>query len=423
MNLKGKRLLILGGARLSCEIVKHAKALGIVTAVTDYYPLEKCPAKQAADEAYFEDTSDTEAMAAFIREKKFDGVITGFTDSVLPYYAEMCEKAGLPAYGTKEQFDIFIDKKKYKKLLREFDIPTIPEYRDDTDEDIVYPVIVKPSESSGARGITICYTEEELKPAIKYASCVSEDNAAIVERYIDKPEVTIFWLFVNGKYYLMTIGNRHVKNNQDGAIPLPVGYTYPSSAIPMFQKEIAPKMEKMFRSVGIKNGMMFMQCKIVEGECWVYDIGFRLTGSLEYINIKELCGYDPLDMMIHFALTGDMGEPKIASKIDPYLNGVFAYNVSLLCKPGKIAKIIGIEEVKKIPGLIEAVVAHPEGDEISENMKGQLAQVTVRVLGKAASIDTMRREMINIHNAVHIISETGDEMLLPGLEESDWNFD
>ena len=423
MDLKGKRLLILGGARLSCEIVKHAKALGIVTAVTDFYPMEKCPAKQEADEAYFEDTSDTDAMAAFIREKKFDGVITGFTDSVLPYYAEMCEKAGLPSYGTKEQFDIFIDKKKYKTLLREFNIPTIPEYQCDTDADIVYPVIVKPSESSGARGITICYTAEELKPAIDYASRISEDNAAIVERYIDEPEATIFWLFVNGQYYLMTIGNRHVKHNQDGAIPLPVGYTYPSSVIPMFQREIAPKMEKMFRSVGIKDGMMFMQCKIVERECWVYDIGFRLTGSLEYINIKSLCGYDPLDMMIHFALTGDMGEPKIASKIDPYLNGAYAYNVSLLCKPGKIAKITGIEEIEKIPGLIETVVAHPEGDEISESMKGQLAQVTVRALGKAASIRTMRREMIKIHNAVHIISEEGDEMLLPGLEESDWKLD
>ena len=47
MDLKGKRLLILGGARLSCEIIKHARAMGIVTAVTDFYPLEKSPAKQA----------------------------------------------------------------------------------------------------------------------------------------------------------------------------------------------------------------------------------------------------------------------------------------------------------------------------------------------------------------------------------------
>ena len=133
MDLKGKRLLILGGSRISCEIIRHARAMGIVTGVTDWYALEKSPAKQMADEAYFENTSDIDAMAELIRSKKFDGVITGFTDSVLPYYAQMCQKAGLPAYGTKEQFDIFIDKEKYKALMREFDVPTIPEYSVDAD--------------------------------------------------------------------------------------------------------------------------------------------------------------------------------------------------------------------------------------------------------------------------------------------------
>lgn len=426
MNLKGKRLLILGGSLISCEIISHARAMGVITAVTDYYPLERSPAKQMADEAYYENTSDINRMVEFIKEEKFDGVLTGFTDSVLPYYAEMCEKAGLPAYGTKEQFEVFIDKQKYKQLMRDFDVPTIPEYKIDIDNfdrttaDIVYPVIVKPSESSGARGITICYSKEELQAAMSFASQTSEDRQIIVERYIDEPEATIFWLFVDGQYYLMMIGNRHVKHNQEGVIPLPAGYTYPSSVQPRFLAETAPKMEKMFRSIGIKNGMMFMQCKKVDGECWVYDIGYRLTGSLEYINLKEMCGYDPLDMLIRFALTGDMGEPDIAKKADPYFGGKYTYNVSLLCKPGKIAKITGLEEIEKLPGVIKVVVAHPEGDEITQKMKGLLAQITVRILGRADSIDDMKKEMLEIQRIAHVISETGEEMILPGMEESDY---
>ena len=426
MELKGKRLLILGGSRISCEIIRHAKEMGIVTAVTDYYPIERSPAKQMADEAYYEDTSKVDRMAEFIKEQKFDGVITGFTDSVLPYYAEMCEKAGLPYYGTKEQFEVFIDKQKYKKLMREFDVPTIPEYKinlndfDATTADIVYPVIVKPSESSGARGITICHSKEELKTAMEFASNISEDNEVLVERYIDEPEATIFWLFVDGKYYLMMIGNRHVKHNQDGVIPLPAGYTYPSSVQPRFIAETAPKMKKMFRAIGIKNGMMFMQSKIVNGECWVYDIGYRLTGSLEYINLKEMCGYDPLDMLIRFALTGDMGEPEIDRKADPYFGGKYTYNVSLLCKPGRIAKITGLDEIENLPGVIKVVVAHPEGDEITQKMKGLLAQITVRVLGRADDIEAMKNEMLEIHRLAHVISDTGEEMILPGMEESDY---
>lgn len=426
MNLKGKRLLILGGSRISCEIIKHAKEMGIVTGVTDWYTLDRSPAKQMADEAYYVSTSDIDAMVTLIKEKKFDGVLTGFTDSVLPYYADICERVGLPAYGTKEQFEVFIDKQKYKKLMREFNVPTIPEYVididhfDETTAGIIYPVIVKPSESSGARGITVCYSKDELRTAMDFAAQISESKEFLVERYIDEPEATIFWLFVDGQYYLMMIGNRHVKHNQEGVIPLPAGYTYPSSVQPRFLKETAPKMEKMFRSLGIQNGMMFMQSKKVDGECWVYDIGYRLTGSLEYINLKEMCGYDPLDMLIHFALTGNMGDPNISKKVDPYFGGKYTYNVSLLCKPGKIAKITGLEELKKLPGVIKVVVAHPEGDEITQKMKGLLSQITVRILGKAESIEQMREEMLEIQRMVHVVSTNGDEMILPGIEESDY---
>ena len=427
MNLQGKRLLMLGGSRISCQIVKHARRMGIITGVADWYPMEQSPAKQIADEAYFENTSDTDAMAALVRERKFDGVITGFTDSVLPYYAEICEKAGLPAYGTREQFKIFIDKRKYKPLLRKYEIPTIPEYDvalerlDETAAQIDYPVIVKPVDGSGSRGISVCANKNELMQAFIFASEASKTKQVLVERYIDNKEVTVFWLFADGKYYMTLLGNRHVKHNQEGELPLPAGYTYPAAVQPRFLREEAPKMEAMFRSVGIRNGMMFMQCKIVDGTCAVYDIGYRLTGSLEYINLRGVCGYDPLDMLIHFALTGDMGEPDMDKKADPFLGGKYAYNVSLLCKPGKIAKITGLEDVQRLPGVLEVVLAHPEGDTITRAMKGRLAQITVRVLGSADTVERMKKEMLAIQRLVHVISETGEEMILPGLEEDDFN--
>ena len=426
MKLKGKRLLILGGSRISCEIIRHAGAMGIVTAVTDFYPLEKSPAKQMADEAYYEDTSKVDRMVEFIKEKKFDGVLTGFTDSVLPYYAEICDKVGLPAYATKEQLELFINKEKYKQLMREFDVPTIPEYSIDPDRlaettaDIPYPVVVKPADGSGSRGVTVCKNFEELKSAIQFADTVSKAKEIVVEKYIDKEECTIFWMFVDGKYYMVLLGNRHVKHNQEGELPLPAGYTYPAAVQPKFLDEVAPKMEKMFRAVGLKNGLMFLQCKIVDGTCVVYDIGYRLTGTLEYINLKAMCGYDPMDMLIRFALTGDMGETEMEKKADPYLGGKYSYNVSILCKPGKVAEIKGLEEIKSLPGVLDVVVAHPVGDTITEAMRGRLAQITIRILGRADSIEGMKSEMLEIQRLAHVVSETGEEMKLPGVEDSDF---
>ena len=115
-----------------------------------------------------------------------------------------------------------------------------------------------------------------------------------------------------------------------------------------------------------------------------------------------------------------MGEPEIDKKADPYLKGKYSYNVSVLCKPGKVAHIQGLEEIRKLPGVFSAIVAHPEGDTITQAMKGRLAQITVRILGRADDIESMKKEMLEIQRLAHVISDKGEEMMLPGLEESDF---
>lgn len=426
MNLKGKRLLVLGGSRISCEIIRHARAMGIITGVTDWYELDRSPAKQIADEAYFVSTSDIDAMTDLIKSRHFDGVITGFTDSVLPYYAEMCDKAGLPAYGTKEQFEIFINKQKYKDLFNSYNIRTIPQYNininnyDESVRNIKFPVITKPADGSGSKGVSICGDKEELRKAVEFARENSKTREILVEQYIEAPEATVFWLFVNGSYYVMLLGNRHVKHNQYGELPLPVGYTFPSAILPSFLEEDAPNIEKMLHDMDVKNGMMFMQCKVVNGKCLTYDVGYRLTGTLEYKILKEICGFDPLDMLISFALTGDMGIPDINERIDPFLGEKYAYNISVLCKPGKISRITGTDAVKDLPGVIDVVEAHPVGDTITESMKGRLSQISIRVLGHADSIDEMKKEMLEIQKQLHVYSEDEEEMTLSGMDEDDF---
>ena len=241
----------------------------------------------------------------------------------------------------------------------------------------------------------------------------------MIERYLTGREVTVFWLFIDGKYYLTAIGNRHVKHNQgDDVIPLPVGYTYPASITPKYRAEIEENVKRMFRYAGIKNGMMFMQCKVENDVCIVYDIGFRLTGSLEYINLEAVCGYNPLEMMIRFAVTGKMTEENIEDKICPETMKP-SFNVSCLAKPGTIADIDGIDQVRNFPEVLDVVMAHYPGENITEQMRGLLAQITVRVLGTVDSKERLFGAMHRIENAVHILSTEGEEMRLPGIEVND----
>lgn len=416
--LQGKRLLILGGMRFSCEIVNQAREMGIHTLVADYNSVKDSPGKQIADEAVDISVLDVDAVVSYIRNNSIDGVIVGFNDMLLPYYAEICEKSGLPCYGTKEQFETLIAKDRYKELCRMFDVPTIPEY-DIDDKSIEYPVLVKPVDNSGSRGISICHDRQELEQAVECGKRASKIGKVIIERYMDGREVTVFWTFQDGNYYLSALANRHVKHNQgEDVIPLPVGYTFPSVFLPRYREEVETNCKRMFRHLGLKDGMMFMQCKVEDGRCYVYDLGYRLTGSLEYKILERVCGYNPLEMMIRFALTGKMGEESIADSVVPEFKTP-AFNVSCLCAPGTIRAITGLDEVRQMPEVEDVVVAHVPGETITEQMRGLLAQITVRVLGSVSDKNDLLPIMQRIDNTIRIIGAYGEQLLLPGVEYDD----
>lgn len=417
-ELEGKRLLILGGNNMSKEIVRKARSMGVYTIVTDWYDTERSPVKLLADAYWNESIEDYDKLSELIQENRVDGVLTGFTDSYLLPYQRICEMNSLPCYGTKEQFDVFTSKDKYKALCRQYNVPTIKEYSIDSDN-ISFPVLVKPVDGSGSRGITICHNREELNDAYHKAIDSSKQKKALIEQYIEGREVTVFWLFVDGQYYLTAIGNRHVKHNQDGnIIPLPVGYTFPSVVLPKYQKEVEENAKKMFASVGVKNGMMFMQCKVKDGSCLVYDIGYRLSGSIEYKILERVYGVDPLAMLIRFALTGSMTEEDIANKIDP-IKMLPSFNVSCLCAPGTIKDITGLEEVRSFPEVIDVVRAHYPGQTITEQMKGLLTQITVRILGTVDEKNQLYPVMKRVHDTIGIVSDDGRDLLLPGIEQDD----
>ena len=416
-DIRGKRLLVLGGMRISCEIIKKAQEMGVYTLVADYNKVEDSPGKQIADEAVDLSVTDVDAAVSFIKGNRIGGVFVGFNDMLLPYYAEICEKTGLPCYGTKEQFAVLTAKDQYKALCRRFGVPTIPEYS--CGDDIQFPVLVKPVDSSGSRGISICHDKKELEEAVRIGTSASKVGKVLIERYMNGREVTVFWTFQNGNYYLSALGNRHVKQNQgDDVIPLPVGYTFPSVFLPKYRAEVEDRCKRMFRHLGIKDGMMFMQCKVEDGTCYLYDLGFRPTGSLEYKLLKRICGYDPLEMMIRFALTGKMGEDSIAEKAVPEFKKP-AFNVSCLCAPGTIKEIIGVDQVKKMPEVEDVVVAHAQGETITEQMRGLLSQIAIRVLGVVPSKNALLSVMRRIEDSIDIIGVNGEKLLLPGIVRDD----
>ena len=424
MNLRGKKIAILGGTRISCEIVLAAQNLGMNTTVIDYNPPELSPAKQIADNHALISVADVDSVVSYIKENCIDGVITGYTDSILVYYADICRAAGLPCYGTREQFEIFADKQKWKALCTQFNVPTGRSYDAETlgasANSVNFPVFVKPADGSGSRGVSIARNVEELHRALNLAKSFAKNGNVLVEDYLEGDEATVFWLFTDGDYHVSMLGNRIVKHNQKGAIPLPAGYTFPAAILPNYLERIAPNVRDMLSSTGIENGMMFMQCIVRDGVPYVYDIGYRLTGSLEHRILKVTAGYSPMDMLLHFAITGKMTDDDlIMNKIDQGLRAP-CYNVSFLMSPGTLGYFDGLNKLKEKPSVVAYVKAHVEGEILPPEARGQLRQIALRVLGVVDKASNLEEAMLDVQSTVRIISDDGHDLTLPGLEKVDF---
>ncbi|NLY76518.1 MAG: ATP-grasp domain-containing protein [Tissierellia bacterium] len=415
MDLKDKKILVLGGTALSCEIIKQAKKQSAYVIVTDY--LEDSPGKKIADKSFMISTIDVDAVVELIKKENIDGILTGFIDSILPYYQMICERANVPCYATKEQIDIAINKQKFKALCRKFDIPVVEEYEIKQPisfqdiEKIKYPVLIKPVDNSGARGIHICGSPDELISNYEKSLSFSASKKVLVERYMNANEATIFYIIQDGEVYLSAMADRYVKNERKGIIPLPVAYVFPSKHLHEYQETLNNKVVEMFKSIGINNGMIFIQTFVENGKCVFYEMGYRLTGSMEYKIISKLNGINPLEMMVNYALTGKAYEYSIRQLVNPNYKE-WGFNLTYLAKPGKIGKISGIDEVCSLKGVIDVVLTYCEGDLIPQSAVGTLQQVVLRVFGIAKTKDEMATLIDKIHSLVSIYSVEGESMLL-----------
>ena len=421
-DINGKRLLILGGVVLSCDIIKQAKKQGAYVLVTDY--LEESPGKKIADKSFMVSTTDIDAVVELIKKENVDGMITGFVDSMLPYYQAICEKTSIPCYVTKEQIDIVTNKKRFKKLCQSFDVPVVAEYEiqypftlQDV-KNINYPVLIKPVDNSGARGIYICETPEDLIDNYEKSLSFSSSKKVLVERYITAKEATIFYIIQDNEICLSAMADRHVKNNQIGIIPLPVAYTFPSKHLEKYQETLNSKVVEMFKSIGVRNGMIFIQAFVENENIIFYEMGYRLTGSLEYKIISKLNGFNPMEMMINFALTGSMNEIRIKDIVNPNYKG-WGFNITFLVKPGKIGSMLGIEEVSSLEGVIDVVASYSEGDIILESSIGTLKQVILRVFATTKTKNEMANLMDKIHGLIKVYSVDGENMLLDVFDTSE----
>ena len=417
-KLEGKKLLIIGGTTTESDIVRYAKAAGVFTIVADYDA--NCPAMKVADKSVLISARDIDALVGFCKKEKVDGVITGFVDILLRPYMEVCRRLGLPCYITEKMLSMSTNKVDFKNTCDKYGVPVPQTYLmgnkidSKTLERITYPVFVKPLDGSGSRGAGVCRNEQELKARFEEAVGYSASGNAIIEDYICGREFLLDYIAVGGEFRLLSIFDRFMASDRGSAINYSTISMSPSKAVNFYLEKVNPSVINMFKSEGFTDGVLFMQGYFDGKNVKFFEMGCRLGGS--YFNHEQAClGYNAMDMIIHFALTGKMVEDigTISEESAKYKKFALDCNYLLKGYDQTVAKIVGMDKVESLPECIEIQKYHDVGYHYGKD------RTVDRPIMVAEIVAENRDEVIRLVNYINkeydVFNEHGESLLMEKL--------
>lgn len=418
-SVKGKKLLILGGASQHCKVVEAAKRLGVETYVADYLP--SAPAKDMADHSYQINVTETERLAELCRAERIDGVISGWLDFCQVPYQRLCETVGLPCYGTREQFDVLTNKVRFKHLCERFGVghPEAFEWQEwvgGAERDLPRAVFVKPADSRGSRGASVCRTSRELEAAIEIAENESYDGKAIAERYIEgaRPFLAVYF-FVNGRPVLQQLSDACFGDPEYGMEKINVAYSSPCRSYEVFLDRAQAPFLRAMKALGVKNGPVCVQGFMTDEEVLFFDPGRRFPGGEYERAFKRLTGIDLVEAMIEFALTGKMPENDALESDAFLLGGRYATRLQLNVRGGLVGDVSGFDFVSNMPEVEHIAFYHASGDQIAES--GNVQQRFAQVVLVADSREQMNKAIDEVYAHVSVLDENGAELIVATSSE------
>lgn len=415
-DIKGKKLLILGGTSASLDLVKNAKAMGIYTVVTD--DNETGVAKEIADETARVSTTDIDGLVALIKERNIDGAFCGPSEFNIRNLIRLCEKAGLPCYTDMETWDHCANKDVFKKYCIDYGVDCPREFFVDENSDeaaldaVDYPVIVKPVDGSSSAGISTCMDKSTLREACRFARAASKSGRIVVEKYIDNGG-EIF-----GVRYLLQDGEAYPYLLIDTYVVDPItrkslisGMTFtPSKYSDYYMQHMDAPVRRMLKGMGLKNGTAFFQALPYNGKIYIHEMGYRLSGGMIFKLTEPLMGINDMRMMIRCALGGPMCTEADVAKLDITCRGKFGGQLMVPLTEGTIARVEGLEEAKSVAAVSDFIQYHYEGETITKKLIGTLGQHFGRFTFIADSAEEIYNAIKEIQKVLAVYDTDGNRL-------------
>ena len=304
-----KRLLLLGGLRYLVPVIEAAHKMGHYVITCDYLPDNI--AHKFSDEFHNVSILDKEAVLKLAKKLKVDGIMSFAVDPGVLTAAYVCEKLGLPSPGPYESVELLQNKAKFRDFLARngFNVPKAKGYSkiEDVFNDINFynwPVIIKPVDSAGSKGVTKANKVEDLKVAIETALKFSHSGQFIIEEFIEKEgfssDSDCFSL--NGKLVQVTFSDQRFDEKAINPY-VPAAYSWPSSMNDRYQSELTNELQRLISLLNMQSSLYNVETRIGKnGKAYIMEVSPRGGGNRIAEMIRNSTGQDMITNSVKVAL-------------------------------------------------------------------------------------------------------------------------
>lgn len=359
MALAGKRLLVLTAGMWQAPVIARAKELGLTVIVTDHNP--SAPGLALADASELVSCLDIEAVLAVARKHRIDGVIAEQTDSAVVTAAHVAQNLGLPGIDVETALRA-TNKWLMREACRRAGVP-IPKYHKvnsaadarQAAEEIGLPVVIKPVDGQSSKGVSKVWDLAEVPGWYEYARTASRCGDVLVEEMLTGTESSAEGFHFGDR--LMVFGICE-KCKCPPPHSFDVRLIYPASFPEETMAEIREVNRRVIEALGIQMGVTHAEYIVTAKGVYLLEAAARGCGAgVASKLIPAMTGFDPIAARIRQAL----GE-----KVDPpmRLTNKFGLLEFLMLPPGRIVSITGIEQARRIPGVVAIEYFVKPGDSI-----------------------------------------------------------
>jgi biotin carboxylase len=346
---RDKRLLVLGAGPAQLGLLQAGRRRGLFVIALDRDP--SAPGFEFADRRAVVSTEDEPAIGMLAAAEELDGVIAPGIDWPVAIAARLAARLGLPHPLSPETAALAVSKQRQRDRLTEHAVPQ-PRWRVATEasQDMELPVVVKPPDRQGQKGLTLVRERGRLAAAVQAAVSTSRSNVALVEELVEGPEVTVNAFSTGGVFHPLTVTDR-ITATDESAFGVALAHVWPSQhdtegAIAVAREAAA--------ALGIESGPTYTQVVLGPDGPKVMELAARLGGGHDAELCQAALGVD----LNGLALSAALGEPLEVPRLEPRGGAVVRFLVAPL---GSLESVTGIEEATAQEGILDARVYRRQG--------------------------------------------------------------